>query len=91
MFLGPSIDWPTGVALLMSGGYEVPRCEFAMDLPRGTLASVDLLDALGTLGVAEALGVRWVISDFLFDPASMAYETLSLTVVESSARDQGET
>ena len=65
----------------MASGYQTQACHFQLSLGERVLHSADLLDAVGAYSGTLPLDAKWVVSDGPFDPVTMRFESLRLSIV----------
>lgn len=77
-FVATSVDFPIGVPLDQTGIFGQFRQDFSVTYGQSTLASLDLLDALGSYDFAGLTVFGWTILDGPFEPLGIDFATMEI-------------
>ncbi len=80
-FVSTDLDFPLGVPLEQAGIFGQFRSNFSVTYTGDTLASLDLLDALGTYDFTGLTVFHWTTDDGGFEPMGMIFEQMTLELI----------
>jgi len=88
--LSLDLERVTGAPVEMPAAYQFSQdCKFELQLRDGAVPSVALLDDLGAYSSEGSTGSHWVLNDGGFEPVTMRFRSLRLTVAEGGFNDEG--
>jgi len=80
-FVATDVDFPVGVPLAQQGLFGAFSNNFAVSYTGNTLASLNILDALGTYDFGGLQSFNWTIDDGPFTAMQLNFESLTITAV----------